>query len=43
MLTFTPEDLICLVIGILGTLLVVYQLYLCDWDLEKLLFEEENV
>ena len=35
---FTREDYVCLVIGIIGTLLCVYQLYLVGWDVEELLF-----
>jgi len=35
-------DLICIVIGIAGTGLCVYQFYLNDWDVEKTLFKEEE-
>ena len=35
-------DLICLITGVVGTLMCVYLLYLNDWDIEKLLFEKED-
>ena len=35
-------DVIILVSGILGTGLCVYQLYLNDWDLEEMMFGEED-
>lgn len=42
MLVLTNQDYICLIIGVIGTILCVYQLHECGWDLEKLLFEEEE-
>ena len=35
-------DLVCLILCIVGSALAVYQLYLCDWNLEKLLFKEDE-
>ena len=35
-------DVIILVSGVLGTGLCVYQLYLNDWDLEKMMFGEDD-
>lgn len=31
-------DLICLILGIIGTTLCVYQFYLAGWDVDELLF-----
>lgn len=34
-------DLICLILGIIGTFMCVYLLYLSDWKLESLLFVDD--
>lgn len=31
-------DLICLILGVIGTILCVYLLYLHSWNLDELLF-----
>ena len=36
----TLNDLFCLVIGLMGIVLIVCQLYLFGWDLDELLFEK---
>ena len=41
-------DLICLICGVIGTALCVYQLYLYDWNIEELMFghtsdEDEDI
>lgn len=33
-------DLICLITAIIGVILLVVQLYLNDWDIKKLMFNE---
>ena len=35
------EDLLIIVVAIIGIVLIITQLYLNDWDIMKLLFEEE--
>ena len=36
----TLNDLFCLVIGLMGIVLIVCQLYLYGWDLDEMLFEK---
>lgn len=36
------NDWICLGLGITGTLLCVYQLYLNDWDFEETMFRHTS-
>ena len=35
-------DLVCLVLSVASLPLIVIQLYLHDWSIEKLLFDEEE-
>jgi len=35
-------DLVCLIIGLVGTALCVCQFALNDWDVEKTMFKEEK-
>lgn len=42
MLITNTWDLICLIIGIVGTGLCVLQAYLFDWDLKAMMFKEED-
>ena len=42
MLITNTWDLICLIIGIVGTGLCVLQAWLYDWDLKALMFKEKE-
>ena len=42
MLITNTYDLIILIIGIVGTFLCVVQMWIYDWDLKALMFEEKE-
>ena len=42
MLITNTFDLIILIIGVVGTFLCLLQMYLYDWDLKALMFEEKE-
>lgn len=35
-------DVLCIVLGVIGIGLIVYDLYLYDWEIDKALYKEEK-